>query len=313
MTTPSSFTFTLDAGQVAKLRTRLEESGYAFSDLPYGHFRAERKEKKIGVQAYLSGKVVVNGKGAAELVEFLIEPEIVGEARLGYDAVHHPEHFEPHLGIDESGKGDFFGPLVVAGVYTDGTTARQLLDAGIKDSKLISSDKRAKELAEAVREIVGPRCTVISMGPEKYNELHAKFRNLNRLLAWGHATAIENLLTGIPHCPRAVSDQFANPAILLRALKERGKKIELVQRTKAESDVAVAAASILARAEFLLRLEKLGDVAGHKLPKGASAQVLNVAKEIYAAQGQDGLARVAKRHFRTFAQACGLPLPESDR
>ncbi|MDE1171050.1 MAG: ribonuclease HIII [Verrucomicrobium sp.] len=312
MTTPSSFTFTLDPGQVAKLRERLEEQGFAFSELPYGHFRAERKEKKVGVQAYLSGKLLVQGKGAAELVEFLIEPEIVGEARLGYDAVHHPEHFEPHLGIDESGKGDFFGPLVVAGVYTDGETARRLLEAGIKDSKLIGSDKRAKELAEAVREIVGPRCTVITMNPEKYNELHGKFRNLNRLLAWGHATTIENLLTAIPHCPRAVSDQFANPAILQRALKERGKKIELVQRTKAESDVAVAAASILARAEFLLRLEKLGDQIGRALPKGASAAVLALAKEIHAKQGEEALARVAKRHFRTFAQACGHPLPEAE-
>lgn len=305
MPSPSSFTFQVDPGQVEKLRALLEERGWEFSALPYGHFRAEKKPEKVGVQAYLSGKLVVQGKGAAQFVEFVVEPEIVGEAKLGYDAVHNPEMFEPHIGVDESGKGDFFGPLVVAGAYTDRTLAEQLLALGVKDSKLISSDKKARDLGEKIADLLGTRCTVIAIGPEKYHQLYEKFGNLNRLLAWGHATAIENLLAVRPACPRAVSDQFADPRVLQRALKENGKKIELVQRTKAESDVAVAAASILARAEFLRKLEALGEGAGEPLPKGASSAVVEAAKRIFQKQGEAGLARVAKRHFRTFAQATG--------
>lgn len=312
MPSPSSFTFQVDPGQVEKLRALLEERGWEFSALPYGHFRADKKTEKVGVQAYLSGKLLVQGKGAAEFVEFVVEPEIVGEAKLGYDAIHNPEMFEPHLGIDESGKGDFFGPLVVAGAYTDKTLAEQLLELGVKDSKLISSDKKARDLGDKIADLLGTRCTVIAINPEKYHQLYLKFGNLNRLLAWGHATAIENLLAVRPQCPRAVSDQFADPRVLQRALKENGKKIELVQRTKAESDVAVAAASILARAEFLRRLEKLGQDCGETLPKGASAAVVEAARRLFLKSGEEGLARVSKKHFRTFAQVTGTAIPPDD-
>jgi len=302
---PSSFTFQIDAGQVATLRARLEEMGYELSPLEYGHFRTQHKLKKVSVQAYQSGKLLVQGKGAAEFIEFFLEPEILGEAKLGYEAVHNPEMFQPHIGVDESGKGDFFGPLVIAGVYVDSATVPLLLEAGVKDSKLIKSDKKAREMADTVKEIVGARHSVIAIGPEKYNQLYLKFRNLNRLLAWGHATVIETLLVSVPHCPRAISDQFADARVLQAALKEKGKKIELVQRTKAESDVAVAAASILARAEFLIKLERLGETLAppQVLPKGASAQVSQMAQRLYAAHGAEGLARVAKSHFKTFAEA----------
>jgi len=307
---PTSFTFKLTEEQIEFLRRRLGELGYEFTDLPYGYYRARKGKGAtgVGLDAYLSGKLVVAGKGAPEVVEFLIEPEITGVAKLGYDEVHNPGAYEPHIGIDESGKGDFFGPLVVAAAYTDGTTAKALLAAGVKDSKQIGSDAKAIEIAEKIVEILGPtRQTVLAVGPEKYNELYGKFKNLNRFLAWGHATVLESLLTAHPGCPRAISDQFANPAVLKAALKERGKTIELVQMTKAEADVAVAAASILARAEFLRRLEKLGEKAGVVLPKGASGAVAAAGRKIFAAQGSEALARVAKRHFKTFSEITGEP------
>jgi ribonuclease HIII len=245
---------------------------------------------------------VVQGKGAKEFIEFTLEPEVLGEAKLGYLEVNNPEMFEPHLGIDESGKGDFFGPLVIAGAYVDKTLAHRLLEAGAKDSKQITSDKKARDLADVIKEILGHRWTVVSIGPAKYNELYGKFKNLNRLLAWGHATVIETLLEKVPTCPRALSDQFANPSLIQRALKERGRGIVLQQRTKAESDVAVAAASILARADFLQRLEKLGEGVGHKLGKGASAQVRATGVEIARQKGEAVLASVAKAHFKTFGE-----------
>ncbi len=304
MSESGSFTFKVDSAQAAKLRAILEEKGFTFREVPYTIYGAQKQ--KLTVNAYTSGKLLVQGRGAQEFIEFTLEPEILGEAKLGYDEVHNPEMFQPHLGIDESGKGDFFGPLVIAGVFVEGELSRQLLDIGVKDSKQISSDKRALDLAEEIKELVTlDRFNVIVISPEKYNELYVKFRNLNSLLAWGHATVIENLLTRWPNCPRALSDKFAHESLIQRALKEHGKKIVLQQRTKAESDIAVAAASILARAAFLTRLKYLGEKAGVTLPKGASAQVKAVAKEIVAKSGPAALRAVCKFHFKTYQEVVG--------
>jgi ribonuclease HIII len=301
MPDPASFTFKIDAAQAAKLRAILEEKGFTFREVPYTLWGAQKQ--KLTINAYASGKLLVQGKGAKEFVEFIIEPEIVGEAKLGYDEVHNPEMFQPHLGIDESGKGDFFGPLVIAGVFVDGNLPRQLLDLGVKDSKLITSDKKAGEMADAIKDLITlDRFNVIVISPEKYNALYVKFRNLNSLLAWGHATVIENLLTRWPKCPRALSDKFAHESLIQRALKEHGKKIVLEQRTKAESDIAVAAASILARAAFLDRLKYLGEKVGVRLPKGASAQVKAAAKEIVKKSGPEVLQSVCKFHFKTYRE-----------
>ena len=304
MSEPASFTFKIDAAQAAKLRGLLEAQSFTFREVPYTLWGAQKM--KLTVNAYTSGKLLVQGRGAKEFVEFTIEPEITGVAKVGYDEVHNPEMFQPHAGIDESGKGDFFGPLVIAGVYTDGDLPRQLLELGVKDSKQISSDKKALELADAIKECVTlDRFNVIVIGPEKYNDLYVKFANLNRLLAWGHATVIENLLTRWPQCPRALSDKFAHESLIQRALKERGKGIKLDQRTKAESDIAVAAASILARAGFLTRLKFLGERFGVELPKGASAQVKAVARGIFQKHGEEALKSVCKFHFKTFAEVTG--------
>jgi ribonuclease HIII len=301
---PTSFTFKIDAAQAKKLRGLLEAQGFKFREVPYTLWAAQKE--KLTVNAYTSGKLLVQGRGAKEFVEFTIEPEITGVAKVGYDEVHNPEMFQPHLGVDESGKGDFFGPLVIAGVYTDGDLPRRLLDLGVKDSKLITSDKKALEVADAIKDTITlDRFNVITISPEKYNELYAKFANLNRLLAWGHATVIENLLTRWPQCPRALSDKFAHESLIQRALKERGKGIVLQQRTKAESDIAVAAASVLARAAFLTRLKSLGERLGVELPKGASAQVKAVAREIFRKHGAETLKSVCKFHFKTFAEVTG--------
>jgi ribonuclease HIII len=296
----TSFTFKVSQEQIKLLRKRLEELDFEFKETPYAHFGAHKK--KLTVNAYTSGKLLVQGKGAKEFVEFTLEPEILGEARVGYDEVHNPEMFQPHMGIDESGKGDFFGPLVIAGAYVDKELAYKLMEMGVKDSKQISSDKKARDMADTIKDVLCHRWNVVAIGPEKYNELYKKFVNLNKLLAWGHATVIENMLARVPECPRALSDQFANPKLIERALKEKGKGIKLQQRTKAESDIAVAAASILARAEFLTRLERLGKEAGKTLPKGAGSEAKGVGVEIAQAFGEEGLKKMAKAHFKTFKE-----------
>lgn len=205
------------------------------------------------------------------------------------------------IGIDESGKGDYFGPLVIAAVFVDATTQAELALMQVRDSKKIS-DGRILEMAPDIK-LICPH-SVIAIGPRKYNELYAKIRNLNRLLAWGHAKALENLLERVS-CERAISDQFGDERLILAALQEKGRKIVLEQRTKAESDLAVAAASILARAEFLIRLKRLSDEVGTTLPKGASPAVELAARMVMKKHGRERLDSVAKLHFKTTQAVLG--------
>lgn len=200
------------------------------------------------------------------------------------------------IGIDESGKGDYFGPLVIAAVFVDATTQGELRLMEVRDSKKIS-DGRVLEMAPDIKTIC-PH-SVIAIGPQKYNELYVKIKNLNRLLAWGHAKALETLLEQGISCQRAISDQFGHERLILNALQEKGQKIALEQRPKAESDLAVAAASILARAEFLIRLKRLSSEVGTTLPKGASPAVELAAKMVIKKHGQERLGSVAKLHFKT--------------
>ena len=305
-------TFKLTEGQAAALRAWLDAHSYRFREVPHARFAAEGE--KVNVVFYESGKLVIQGKKAQEFVEFVLEPEILKEARLGYEAVHNPELLLPRLGVDESGKGDFFGPLCIAGVYVNEAVIKAWKDAGIRDSKSISSDNRIRELAELIRGTPGCVTTVVPIGNEAYNRLYSSMGSVNSLLAWGHARAIENLM-GLkdklnPPPVRAISDQFAaNKETVAKALMVLGRGIELVQRHRAEEDVAVAAASILARHEYVTRLHRLEKEFGMKLPKGASAAVDEAARKFVAEHGADKLAKVAKLHFRTALRAQGLPEP----
>lgn len=201
----------------------------------------------------------------------------------------------PRIGIDESGKGDYFGPLAIAAVYVSPSSEADLALMGVRDSKKIS-DGRILQLAPDIRQVC--RHSLVTIGPLRYNELYAKMKNLNRLLAWGHARALENLLQQVD-CSVAISDQFGDQRLVLNALQEKGKLIRLVQHPKAEADLAVAAASILARAEFLQRLQRLSQEVGTTLPKGASPSVELAAKMVVMKHGRERLGHVAKLHFKT--------------
>ncbi len=202
--------------------------------------------------------------------------------------------YRPHIGTDESGKGDYFGPLVVAGVYLEEKDLPDLLAAGVKDSKRLT-DKRNLELAR----VISCRCrhSVVAIGPEKYNQLYSKMRNLNLLLAWGHARAIENILEE-EEIGLVVSDKFGNRDYVRGAMLKKGRAIELIEKHHAEEDPAVACASILARSEFLRRLKQLAAQYKFDLPKGAAAQVSLAAARFKAEQGMERLAKVAKLHFK---------------
>ncbi len=283
---------------MSKLRALLAELGFQFVPKQWTIFFAQKN--KLSVAVYEKGpKILVQGRGVEEFVQFELEPKILGEAKLGYEEVHSPEMFEPHFGVDESGKGDFFGPLVISGVYVDRVIARKLLDAAVQDSKRIGSDARIRALAQTIRKSANGLVETVLIGPQKYNELYGKFGNLNKLLGWGHARVIENLLAKKSDCPRSLSDQFADPRMVEQSLLRHGRKINIVQRTKAESDVAVAAASILAREAFINWLERRGKELGFRLERGASANVKEIAKKLVEMKGPHALREVAKVHFRT--------------
>ncbi len=294
----------LTADQATKLKALLQSEGYKFETRPYTLYFAQKD--KLTIAVYEKGpKAVVQGRGTEEFVRYKLEPDILGEAKLGYEEFLNPQMYEPHFGIDESGKGDFFGPLVIAGAYVDRDIARHFQQLGITDSKRIGSDKKIRDLATAIRNSRTPQSVVV-IGPERYNALYQKIGNLNRLLAWGHARIIENLCEIKPDCPRALSDKFADVRVLERALMEKGRGIVLDQQTKAESDFAVAAASILAREKFIDWLEEQGKALGTPLLRGVSAAVKKSAQSIVRSGGREALAKVAKMHFKTAGEVCQI-------
>ena len=308
----TSYTGSLTDEQASALETALSSRGFKFRAVPYARFAGEKD--KINVVFYESGKLVVQGKGTQEFIEFVLEPEVLKQARLGYETILNPDLLLPRIGVDESGKGDFFGPLCIAGAYINESVVKAWKDSGIRDSKNISSDKKISDLAELIRKTPGCVVNTVTIGNEAYNRLYAKMKSVNTILAWGHARVIENLM-GLRHQMnpppvKAISDQFASSKdVVAKALMSLGREIELVQKHRAEEDLAVAAASILARDGFVKGLVKLEKQFNVELPKGASTAVDEAAKKFVTEQGADNLPKIAKAHFRTAYRAQGLPEP----
>jgi len=308
----TSYTCKLTDDQASALNAALRARQWKVRTVPYARFAFE--SDKTNIVFYESGKLVVQGRGTQEFIEFVLEPEILKQARLGYETVLNPELLLPRIGVDESGKGDFFGPLCIAGAYINESVVKAWQDAGIRDSKNISSDKKISELAEKIRKTPGCVVNTVVIGNEAYNRLYANMKSVNAILAWGHARVIENLMGQRhqmnPPPVKAISDQFAaKKEVVAKALMALGREIELVQRHKAEEDLAVAAASILARDGFVKGLAKLEKEFNVELPKGASSAVDEAAKKFVTEQGAENLSKIAKVHFRTALRAQGLPEP----
>ena len=295
----ASYTVKLDESQLAKLRGMLEARGWTPFEVAYTHFAFKADHLKVNVSAYTSGKVVVAGKGTEDFVRDVIEPEVTGAAKLGYDDVRHPEWFEAHAGLDESGKGDFFGPVVAATVIADKPAIEAWIKAGVKDSKKIAETQIMK-LDAIIRDTRGVAVRTCFCGMPKYNELMSRpGANLNRLLAWQHATALEQALA-VKRVPWGLLDQFSAQPLTQRELAKKGvKDFELKMRTKAEEDPVVAAASVVARAEFVRQMHTLSKRFGEKLQKGASSAVKEQGARIIARFGARALGEFAKLHFRT--------------
>ena len=312
MPPPTIHTCKLTDDQATALNAALVARNWKPRTVPYARFAFE--SDKTNIVFYESGKLVVQGKGTGEFVEFVLEPEILKEVKVGYETILNPDLLLPRFGIDESGKGDFFGPLSIAGVYVNEAVINFWKDKGIRDSKNISSDKKISDLAKMIRETPGCVVDSVVVGNEAYNRLYSKMKSVNTLLAWGHARVIENLMGKRyqmnPAPVRAISDQFAaSKTVIEKALMTAGREIELVQRHKAEEDIAVAAASIVARDEFVKGLAKLEQQFSVKFPKGAGVNVDVAAKEFVQQRGAEELQKISKLHFRTALRAQGLPEP----
>ena len=313
----SSYTVKLDDAQMDTLRKILEARGWTPFEVGYTRFAFKADHLKVNLSAYTSGKVVVAGKGTEDFVRDVLEPEVTGAAKLGYDEVLHPDWFESHAGLDESGKGDFFGPVVAATVIADRPAIDAWIKAGVRDSKRIA-DLQIIKLDELIRETKGAVARTCYCGMPKYNELMSRpGANLNRLLAWQHATALKEALAEKP-VAWALLDQFTEQPLTQRELARKGvEHFDLRMRTKAEEDPVVAAASVVARAEFQRQMVALSRRFGAKLQKGAGPLVKEQAKEIIAKFGVRELGSFAKLHFRTayeVVKECGkldeLPLRE---
>ncbi|MBM4149297.1 MAG: ribonuclease HIII [Lentisphaerae bacterium] len=301
MPAKTSFTYPLDAAQQEALLRILKTGNYFPIEVEHALFAARKPDCTIVL--YRKGKCLVQGKGAEDFIRFVLEPEVLGQATLGYETEIDPDLTAPHIGVDESGKGDFFGPLVIAAAYVDPDLYTAMQELNVRDSKRITTDKAARTLGSRLRALLGRRMAVVKIGPRAYNRLYSSMRSVNRILAWGHARAIENLLEAVPDCTRAVSDQFGAKHQVERALMQKGKRIELVQRHKAESDMAVAAASVIAREQFLVSLEEMSKSTGVSIPKGASAAVRQAAAQLAETRGPEILLDTVKCHFKTTDEA----------
>ena len=292
----------LSEGEAIALEKKLASTaGFCRAERAYASFCFEKQD--INVAFYpKKGRLLIQGKGTEDFLEnvLLLTPEANAPAMS--KTLPALVDTTPHFGVDESGKGDYFGPLVIAGVYSDERCAQALMKLGCRDSKQISDDRRIMTMADKIKKVPGVAWEVVCIGPARYNELYADIGNLNRLLAWGHARVIAALHEKVPACPRALSDQFANEWVLKKALGQRHIPVQLEQRPRAESDVAVAAASILARARFVLWMQQTSAAAQCPLPLGCAPHVTKAAREFVTKHGAERLRDVAKLHFKVTQQ-----------
>jgi ribonuclease HIII len=281
---PQVHVTTVTPSRAAELKSILASRGYSFRSVAHARFSAQGES--VTVTCYDSGKLVVQGAGTELFVRAILGETVVASTQLELD--------EPVIGTDESGKGDYFGPLVVAAAYAAPEHQELLKQLHVRDSKQVS-DQMILRTETALKNAL-PHAVWVLM-PEQYNDRYRREPNLNAILGTGHATCIERVLEQ-RDCRKVVSDKFGDERYIRGALGARGNKVDLVQRTHAENHPAVAAASFLARAEFLHQLKSLEEITTCELPRGASDRVVAAAREILNLQGEGTLARVAKLHFK---------------
>lgn len=302
-----------------KLKKCFQEKDYSFSDLKeinYGlQFKLQFEDENLTIRIFQSKKKgtsidlsQIKNQIIKNRIELFFGQCINNQMTLNScSEITKSEQNHEHcgeqgslIGTDESGKGDFFGPLVIAGIFIEGNQEDIIRSIGVQDSKNLT-DVQSKAIAIKLKQY--PHSVVV-IGPEKYNSLYEKIGNLNKLLAWGHGRVIENLLTEVD-CQNVLSDQFGNESLIKNALLEKGKSVNLMQRHRAEENIVVAAASILARAAFLNYMDKMSREFNVEIPKGANKKVVSIGKKLVSEYGSDVLVKVSKQHFKTTEKVLG--------
>lgn len=300
------YTLSLEAAQLTRLDAWCKE--HHWESYLVDHARFAYRGNQVNIVGYKSGKVVIQGKKTEDFVTYVLEAEITQTPKLGYEEVNNPTWFEAHAGLDESGKGDLFGPLVTACVAADANIARLFIEKGVKDSKTITTDAGILRLDAEIRRTPGVVVKTTYAGMAKYNALYPKFgSNLNTLLAWMHSTSLTEALQE-KRVPWGMLDQFSKSRLVERFFKDEA--FDLRMQTKAEADPIVAAASIVARAVYIKEMEKLSEKAGEKLIRGASQAVSAQGARLIKKFGADHFGEFAKLHFRTACILLGLPVAE---
>ena len=255
----------------------------------------------MSITAYKSGKVVFQGnKALAEYEEWLIKFDMVDDV-IRKETIF----YTPSIGSDEVGKGDYFGPLVVCACYVPYDAMQLVRDLRIADSKA-RSDERIKTLARRIKDHV--TYSVMSLDNKKYNELTEKGFSSVKIMSILHNAAISSLTKKIKKKVPVNLDQFAEPGVYFHYLKgEREVYRDINFETKAESKHAsVAVASILARYKFLHEMDKLSELAGVEIPKGAGHKVDQVIAKIMTEKGMDFLYNISKISYANTQKAKDL-------
>jgi ribonuclease HIII len=292
----NSYTLKLGADTQTEVRAFFKDKGFEFHEAPHAFWNA--RGPQCNATFYRSGKLLLQGKEADTYRGLL------GDDTPAARPFHQGLSLQPKpppqtwIGTDEAGKGDYLGPLVVAGVLLKREHLEILHTLGVDDSKALS-DHRLPEMVRAI-EALGPS-EVLVLSPPRYNEMYASMGNLNRMLAWAHAKVIESLAAQ-GDADWIIVDQFEKRGAVSRRVAAAGISLPITERPKGESDPAVAAASVLARAAFLRVLKSLGRRHGVTLRPGAGPPTLASARAFVQAHGREALNEVAKLHFATTGQ-----------
>jgi len=273
-------------------------------DVPYGvQILAKGPNSDGKFTVYFSDKkglsIVENGSND---VSQKVASCLGDERKIAFKAVKESAMFIPHFGSDEAGKGDFFGPLITAGFCLDSVDTRNdLIDMGVCDSKKLN-DVQISALAKKLHAKYKNNISIMRPAVEKYNSLYASFKNLNILLGWSHAMVMEELRDRFPLINLAIFDKFAEQGVVVRFLKKH-KDLNVEALVHGEDhDIAIAAASIIARDCFVRKMSDLSQKFDMKIPLGAGNIVIKVGKEFIKKHGKENLVNVCKTHFKTIQE-----------
>jgi len=270
--------------------TNIEEKQYNYE------ITATKNRVKNKLQVYFGRKGIRNViQGSTSSKEYFELNNII-DNNLSFSFQEEQEKtFSEYIGTDETGKGDYFGPLVIAGMYVNEEVIKFLTQLGVRDSKELS-DPEIDRIAKIIKTTYPSNYSIISINPDKYNELYQDIKNVNKLLDWGHSKIIESIYKNFK-TKTIIVDQFSKTPLKISTAKDFSE-VNFVYMPKAEKNIGVAAASILARnqmSKWFYAKQK----SGFYVLRGASSEVESAAKKIYLENGKQILEKLVKLHFKT--------------